>query len=370
MSIENLPANKTDRIIGCKYLYNDEIRIWTGKILHCEHNKRLNRCRLCGGSEFCEHDKIKYKCIQCKGASICEHNILKNICTNCMGSGVCEHKKRKSQCVKCKGSYICIHNIVKNQCVKCHGKGICEHNKRKTQCKKCKGISICEHNKQITQCLECKGISICVHSKIKSRCIDCFSHPQNFCQLCTFIYVKNSSYYPYCFKCYCYLHPDENIPRRFRIKENYINDFLKNYYPDIVNNKTIASSCSSGKRPDWYIELLTHTIIIECDEDQHNNYSCENKRMMQLFTDLGDRPIVFIRFNPDKYNEKNISSSSGEFNTIIHSDCFYYNDKNKLQVNETEWRERSKILLQTIKDNEKIPDKEVTIIKLFFTEKE
>ena len=57
--------------------------------------------------------------------------------------------------------------------------------------------------------------------------------------------------------------------------------------------------------------------------------------MMQLFTDLCDRPNVFIRFNLDKYKEKHITSDSGEFSNVTHSECFYYDDKNKLQVNET-----------------------------------
>jgi hypothetical protein len=81
-------------------------------------------------------------------------------------------------------------------------------------------------------------------------------------------------------------------------------DDLKEYFPniEIKNNKTIDGGCSK-KRPDVMIDCLTHTIIIECDENQHqyDNYSCENKRTMELFTDLGNRPMVMIRFNPDEY---------------------------------------------------------------------
>ena len=430
MSIELLPKNPKDRIIGCKYLINDQIRIWTGNRLNCEHNRIKNQCRECKGCSFCEHDRIKNrckdckgvsvcyhnrikgKCKDCKGTSICEHNRIRTLCKNCKGSGICTHNRIRNQCKDCKGSGICTHNRIKSKCKECKGVGICEHNKIRNICKDCKGASICEHNKIRNICKECKGASICEHNKLrnlckdckgnsicehnrrriickdckgsgicehnkrrhlckdckgsgicehnkeKRRCRDCFTHPQNFCQLCTFVYVERSPYLPYCFKCYCYLHPDENIPRRFRMKENYINDFLKEYYPNIINNKTISSACSSGKRPDWYIELLTHTIIIECDEDQHNNYSCENKRMMQLFTDLGDRPIIFIRFNPDKYTQNNTN----------YEECFYYDDKNKLKVNKIEWLKRSKVLLDTIKSNEQLSDKEITIIKLYYND--
>ena len=55
--------------------------------------------------------------------------------------------------------------------------------------------------------------------------------------------------------------------------------------------------------------MLTHIIIVECDENQHKDYdtTCEIARINELFTDLGDRPIVFIRFNPDAYDNKHSS---------------------------------------------------------------
>ena len=42
----------------------------------CEHNKRKSECKLCGGSEICEHDKIKYRCRKCGGNQLCEHNSM------------------------------------------------------------------------------------------------------------------------------------------------------------------------------------------------------------------------------------------------------------------------------------------------------
>ena len=50
----------------------------------CEHNKHRSKCKDCGGSSICEHDKERSKCIDCGGASICEHNILeRNKCKLC-----------------------------------------------------------------------------------------------------------------------------------------------------------------------------------------------------------------------------------------------------------------------------------------------
>jgi hypothetical protein len=51
------------------------------------------------------------------------------------------------------------------------------------------------------------------------------------------------------------------------------------------------------------VDLGTHILIIEVDENKHSDYdcSCENKRIMELSQDVGHRCIVFIRFNPDGY---------------------------------------------------------------------
>ena len=107
----------------------------------------------------------------------------------------------------------------------------------------------------------------------------------------------------------------------------------------------------------------THIIIVEIDENKHNNYdcSCENKRLMELSKDNGHRPIVFIRFNPDGYtNEKGDKISS----------CWKLNKlgvitipKNKLD----EWNKRIENLKDTIQywvDNPN--EKTVEIIELFY----
>jgi hypothetical protein len=66
--------------------------------------------------------------------------------------------------------------------------------------------------------------------------------------------------------------------------------------------KQIDGGCSK-RRPDLLYDMYTHVIIVENDENSHKTYDeiCENKRMMQLFEDLGNRPIVFIRFDCGNY---------------------------------------------------------------------
>ena len=57
------------------------------------------------------------------------------------------------------------------------------------------------------------------------------------------------------------------------------------------------------RRPDILIDCGTHVIIVEVDENCHKSYesTCENKRICELYQDLGFANIVFIRFNPDSY---------------------------------------------------------------------
>lgn len=270
----------------------------------------------------------------------------------------CIHKKQRSQCVECGGSQMCIHKRPKSQCVECGGSNTCVHKKRKSQCVKCGGVQICAHKKRKHNCVECGGSQICVHKKQKSHCYICDIniHPQNFCQLCKYTYVRESSYKPHCFRCFCYLNPDKKIPRKFMMKENFIDRYLQNEFPNItiIHNRQIEGGCSS-KRPDWSIHCVEYGIVIECDEDKHKRYTCENKRIMTMFEDFGNIPLVVLRFNPDEYENKS---------------CFEFDEKNCISSTE-EWDKRKIVLKNMIEHYLKNkPTKEVTLEYLFYCEDE
>jgi hypothetical protein len=135
--------------------------------------------------------------------------------------------------------------------------------------------------------------------------------------------------------CYCRNHPDENIVRNYKVQERAVQDFLEEAYPehDIEFDKQVSGGCSS-KRPDAVFELFTHVIVVECDENQHHGYSCENKRMMEISQDFGYRPVVFIRFNPDRY-DKNIG-------------CFDRTVSGMLVINHDEFERRALRLKECI----------------------
>jgi len=79
--------------------------------------------------------------------------------------------------------------------------------------------------------------------------------------------------------------------------------------------------------------------------------------VMERFQDLGNRTLVLIRINPDKYKQ-------GEEKI---KGCFRFNRKNMIICNNNEFDTRFNLLIQKIKyymDNQ--PTKELTVERLFF----
>ena len=332
------------------------------------YRKDKSQCKECVKIKSkCIHGSQKAKCKECRGSSICSHGNQKYQCKECGGSQICSHGGRKSDCKECRGSQICSHNKVKGQCKECGGKQICIHGKRKAICRLCDGSAFCIHDNFKSRCKECGGGSICSHNKRRSNCIIC--NPDCACVDCKSILVdKRNKCYPLCKACFCNKYPDHEKSTLYKIKERYLRDELRLRFPykdiNMVFDKAVDGGCSK-KRPDVLIDLLLYSIIIECDEEQHKNYECENKRTMQLFEDLGERPLILIRFNPDSYieNDKKVDVCFKPLINIedIHKKKFY-------DINEKEWKRRVDILEEVIrgKIKEEIPEKEVEELKLFY----
>lgn len=117
----------------------------------------------------------------------------------------------------------------------------------------------------------------------------------------------------------------------------------------------------SQRRPDLFLDCGTHSLIIEIDEDQHSEYKCEDKRVMQIFTDLGSRPLVVLRFNPDKYTNAEGQRVPGLFsfgsdNLIVVDDL--------AQLNQRVYRLSHRITHHV----ENVPLKELTVERLYYDE--
>jgi hypothetical protein len=170
-------------------------------------------------------------------------------------------------------------------------------------------------------------------------------------------------YRGYCIRCFAHMHPEEPITRRQKTKESSVIHFLNEAFPDRpwVFDRKVDNGCSRY-RPDIFLDLLTHSLIVEVDENQHDSYDCEceNKRLMALFQDLGSRPLVLIRFNPDEYTK-----ASGK----RMKSCFVYRNVNGLpSVRSPEyWDSRLETLRARIQHYLQIvPDREVTMEHLYY----
>jgi hypothetical protein len=172
-------------------------------------------------------------------------------------------------------------------------------------------------------------------------------------------FASMPKYRGYCLRCFIYTFPDEPITRNYKVKENHVTDFIKAEFPEETKifDKTIIGGCSK-RRPDCYIDKGNYVVVIECDEFQHQNTACESKRIMEIFKDFGV-PVVFIRFNPDSYTKSGKKIAS----------CFKILKQTGVQVisNEKAWKSRLTTLKTAIQGNlDDIPDKEITIVNLFY----
>jgi len=138
-------------------------------------------------------------------------------------------------------------------------------------------------------------------------------------------------------------------------------DAIKTRFPDEawVFDRQVDGG-SSRKRPDVRLERITYSLLAECDEHQHPTaqYPCENRRTMELFTDLGNRMLVEVRLNPDAY-----TGSDG----VRHPSCFTTTGASGLRVNTVEWALRLDVFLTRLQFHmDTMPSQEVTREYLFY----
>jgi hypothetical protein len=175
----------------------------------------------------------------------------------------------------------------------------------------------------------------------------------------------NEKYDGYCIRCYIYLFPDKPVSRNYKTKEYAVVEYIKNKFPNLnwIADKIVNGGCSK-RRPDLLLDLFYQIVIIEVDENQHTDYdcSCQNKRIMELSQDLGHRPIIFIRFNPDDYEKDGITITS----------CWGQDKKGLCIVKKSkksEWTQRLNDLEQHINywiNPENTTNKTIETIQLFY----
>ena len=171
----------------------------------------------------------------------------------------------------------------------------------------------------------------------------------------------------YCVRCFIHMFPDKPNARNYKTKEKAVCDFILETFSNMtwISDRRVTDGCSR-RRPDLLLDLGYQVIIVEIDENQHLDYdcSCENKRLMELSKDVGHRNIIFIRFNPDDYQDRN--------DTKIKS-CWSANKTNGLLVitkkNSAEWKTRLQCLQEQVQywlDNKS--GKMIETVQLFYDE--
>lgn len=283
--------------------------------LHLKRNGRKPTYRLTAlpPASYCVHGKKRYTCKECGGAYFCEHAKQQHMCDVCGGAGMCPHGKQRYACSECLGKGICSHGVHRQSCPPCGGSKVCRgHVSHQTQC----------------------------HT------------------------LGSVRYSGYCVRCFMHLFPDQPVARNWKTKESAVVAHVEAAYADVhwVWDKRIADGCSL-RRPDLLCDLGSHVVVVEVDENQHEAYdtSCENKRLMELSSDIGHRPLVLIRFNPDRY-----VSSDG----ITHPSCWGTDQRGISRVKKSklpDWTHRLEVL------SEKVgywlthaTERTVTIESLFF----
>lgn len=176
--------------------------------------------------------------------------------------------------------------------------------------------------------------------------------------------AANPAYRGHCLRCFAFKFPDEPASRNYKVKENsvreHIEPWLKETFPDLefTFDRRLQGGCS-GRRPDIFIDALTHVVLGEIDEDQHENTPCENRRTMEIFQDAGNRPLVIVRLNPDAYMD-----AEGK----RHKSPFALSRWGKLFVKDKkEWAQRLEAFRAQLERNiTTIPEREVQVDFLYY----
>ena len=205
--------------------------------------------------------------------------------------------------------------------------------------------------KKALYCGDCKEVGM----------ID-IKHPKCITPLCgQFAKIQK-----YCNRCYYSLHPDK-APKRIKFRELEVYKFLQENFKDlnIIYNKHLQGDGQCLRdQPDFLIHLNHHSLIVECDENQHKYYNkdCIIPRIHRIQEAL-NRNIIVIMFNPDSYIDENNKKIKG---------CFGIDKKTGLGVitktDIDKLNSRFITLKDTINENMiySVDNEPIRIIKLFY----
>lgn len=132
---------------------------------------------------------------------------------------------------------------------------------------------------------------------------------------CYQLVTQNSSkkYDGYCQFCFANMYPNDErslfITRKSKELKvvTYLLNFFKEFIYDTPFYVDLEGGCCATKRRIDLRKLINNTMLcIEIDENQHKYYIKQNDidRYNDLFIDFSGK-YIFIRYNPDRYKNKN-----------------------------------------------------------------
>ena len=135
-------------------------------------------------------------------------------------------------------------------------------------------------------------------------------------ETCPYSSFGNPKYKNYCAACFRRNFPLDTLTFQIRCKtkEIAVRDFINAKFTDFQHDKILETShcdCTIRRRID-HRKLIGNTLlVIETDENQHKSYDKmdEETRYDDLFMAHSGK-WIYIRFNPDKYKDKNGKSKN------------------------------------------------------------
>jgi len=124
----------------------------------------------------------------------------------------------------------------------------------------------------------------------------------------------NPKYKGYCCNCYQHLFPLDTLTYQIRSKTKEIctRDYINENFEGFQHDKPLFTGncdCTHRRRIDHRFLIGNTLLCVETDEGQHKDYNKKDEeiRYDDLFM-LHSGKFIFIRFNPDKYKNKDNKS--------------------------------------------------------------
>ncbi len=204
----------------------------------------------------------------------------------------------------------CVHGRSKYQCRDC-GTGLCSHGRFRKMCKEC-GTGVCAHARQKNKCKEC-GTGLCPHGIFAHKCTDCtplhvLLRRPGYCRVCGVTRLTRNRRLGdrLCAGCSTREHARTEV-----IVRNMVMQQIP--FPPSSLDNAFTGGCKGEprRRPDMCWVMEDRLLHIEIDEHSHRDRttSCELAKLdnTRFGAAAGLKAAhVFIRFNPDAYEEAKV----------------------------------------------------------------